>query len=113
MSHYADDTYDVYVEVKRKARKEHLCCACSEKIRIGDEYSVTKAVFEGTVRTYKRCLRCQKIHKHLRDVCNDRASGEMWPDEELNCGEEYKDHWGVEPPEEIAALAFALPGEVK
>ena len=35
----------------------------------------------------------------------------MWPDEHLNCGEEYTAHCGVAPPTLIAALAFATPDE--
>jgi hypothetical protein len=29
------------------------------------------------------------------------------------CGREYPEEWGEEPPPEIAALAFALPGETR
>lgn len=33
-------------------------------------------------------------------------------DRELRCGHSYEDVHGKPPPPEIAALAFALPGEV-
>jgi hypothetical protein len=66
-------------------------------------------VFDGRAQGAKRCERCQTIHKHLRV----KGDGDMWPAEQLDCGEEYAAHWGKEPPEDIAALAFALPGETK
>jgi hypothetical protein len=108
MSMYCEEAADVYDERKRRARVEHICCACKETIRPGDVYNVTAVVFDGTARTFKRCLRCQAIHEHLRTL----GDGDCWPDERLDCGEEYTHHWGREPPPEIAALAFALPGEV-
>jgi hypothetical protein len=70
-------------------------------------YSRTFVLFDSDVTVYVRCIGCQTIHEHLRTL----GDGEMWPDEHLNCGEEYTDHWGHEPPELIAALAFATPAE--
>lgn len=109
MSHYSDESYDVYNESARRARKEHKCDACKETVRKGDLYHVIGAVFEGGAESFKRCVRCQRIHLHLREL----APGEMWPDEKLACGEEYRQHWGREPPEEIAALAFATADEMQ
>lgn len=109
MSHSVDECYDVYRESERQARKLHQCDACGDQIRPGDRYFCVGIVFEGEGESVKRCLRCQRIHQHLRTL----APGDMWPDERLNCGEEYTEHWGREPPPEIAALAFALPGETK
>jgi len=111
VSRSVDDTYDVYDEREPRARKEHRCKACGETIRIGDRYANVKVVFDGTAETIKRCLRCQRMHEHLRTLGDRRDR--LWPDEQLNCGEEYEEHWGKKPPDEIAALAFALPGEVK
>lgn len=107
MSHSCDGTYEVYDERRRRARVEHRCHACKEPIRVGDLYCVTFIVFEG-VESVKRCLRCQAIHEHLRD-----KSPDLWPDERLNCGEEYRQHWGEEPPAEIAALAFVTADEMQ
>jgi hypothetical protein len=104
-----DEAADVYSEREPKARKEHMCCACKETIRVGDKYSRTAVIYDRSARTYIRCLRCQRIHEHLRTL----GDGELWPDERLACGEEYTEHWGKEPPDAIAALAFALPGETK
>lgn len=109
MSHSCEESYDSYVERHLTARKEHRCGACREVISPGHRYTRVYILFEREKETIKRCARCQKIHEHLRG----KAPGEMWPDESLNCGEEYKAHWGEEPPEDIAALAFALPGEVE
>jgi len=106
VSHEYDEAYAVYSETRRRAIKPHKCSACKETISPGHTYHVIAIIFEG-VESLKRCERCQKIHEHLRTL----APGEMWPDERLNCGEEYSEHWGREPPEHIAALAFVLPGE--
>lgn len=108
MSHYTEETYSVYDESLRRARKEHRCSACREKISAGHSYTRVAIVFDGEAETVKRCARCQAIHLHLR--AKGREDG-MWPDERLNCGETYRGHWGEDPPEEIAALAFAKQGE--
>jgi hypothetical protein len=109
MSHEISDTYEVYNEKGVVARKEQKCSACDEAIRPGDRYTKVFIVFEREVESLKRCARCQKIHEHLRGI----EPYEQWPDEKLKCGMEYKEHWGREPPLEIAALAFALPGDVE
>lgn len=112
MSRECDGPVQVYDEQLRKARKEHKCDACEERIRAGDTYNYSTIIYDGSVEHIKRCLRCQKIHLHLRDV-SSTDDDYLWPDERLNCGEEYTSHWGKPPPDDIAALAFALPGEVK
>lgn len=109
MSHRYEDTYDVYDERLRKAKKPHVCAACSEPILRGDYYHSIFIVFDARARRVVRCLRCQKIHEHLREL----APGEMWPDEELACGEDYREHWGEDPPAEIAALAFRSHREMQ
>lgn len=109
MSHSIDDYYSVYKETETKARKEHQCSACSEPISPNQVYTRVQIVFDKSAETVKRCSRCQAIHIHLRE----KGRGDTWPAERLDCGESYRDHWGEEPPEEIAALAFALPGEAK
>jgi len=111
MSHYAEEHYTVYNETGVRARKEHTCSACHEPIRPGDLYTRVAIIFEGSVEALKRCARCQAIHEHLRELSLEHRDGEMWPDERLNCGQDYAEEWGGEPPPEIAALAFLLPGE--
>lgn len=110
MSRSCDEYYAVYNEARRRARKPHACSACKETIRAGDVYTHVSIVFDGKAETVKRCLRCQEIHDHLKEK---GYQSEMWPDERLNCGEEYTAHWGHAPPEEIAALAFMTPDEIQ
>lgn len=112
MSYSCDEVYRVYRENIRKAIKTHRCDACKEEIPRGSEYANVGIVCSEGAETIKRCARCQALHLHLRDNCAKSDGFEtMWPDERLNCGETYEDEWG-EVPNEIAALAFALPGEV-
>lgn len=112
MSYSCDEQYRVYRENIRKSIKPHKCDACKEEIPRGSKYANIAAVSDYGVETIKRCARCQALHLHLREKCRTAVTTDtMWPDERLNCGETYEDEWG-EVPEEIAALAFALPGEV-
>jgi hypothetical protein len=111
MSRHAEETYAVYDERTRTAAKAHRCDACVETILPGHLYYVVGVVYDGTAYSYKRCLRCQKLHEHLRTLKD--PYDDVWPSERLDCGETYKDHWGVEPPPEIAALAFATPAELQ
>ena len=110
MSHEVDELYDVYHEEQRRARKLHRCIACPEPIPVGVKYTRVFVLFDGVKGNFKRCARCQAIHLHLRERCR-KERPDYWPAEDLNCGETYEDEWGPCPPE-IAALAFALPGEV-
>ena len=110
MSHEISDCYRSYEELLRRARKEHCCDACKETIRVGDRYArIFIRDSDGQADTIKRCLRCQELHEHLRSL----APGELWPAERLDCGEEYADHWGDGPPEDIAKLAFLTKDEMQ
>lgn len=111
MSDSCDEYYSVYNETRFKARKEHRCDACKEPIPSGVQYTRVFLIFDGGKESLKRCGRCQMIHEHLRELCQSRADGEMWPDERLNCGHSYRDHWEEDPPPFIAALAFWRPGD--
>lgn len=89
----------------RTARKEHRCCACAESIRPGDRYHFISGVWQDSgPESFKHCARCWAMYRaadrHSRE--ND-GDGAMIT---LDCGEVWE-----EPPEHIAALAFALPGE--
>lgn len=68
MSHSVDERYDVYNEREPRARVDHVCDACKDTIRRGDRYANVKVVFEGSAETIKRCLRCQRMHEHLRSA---------------------------------------------
>lgn len=102
-----DEVYAVYDERTIKARRPHFCEACDRLIAPGAYYVRVGIVFDGRAWSVRRCGACQKIHEHLRGL----GDGEVWPDERLNCGEDYSSVWGVPPPEEMAALAFASDAE--
>ena len=106
--HTVDDHYDAYDERTVTARKAHRCAACGEAIQPGHRYTAVHIVFDGSAETIKRCVRCQAIHEHLRDT---NLNCDAWPDERLNCGESYREVFGEDPPEKIAALAFWQPGD--
>lgn len=110
MSHYVEECYFVYQERTVRARVEHLCGACGEKISIDHRYIRVSIVFDESARTVKRCLRCQKIHLHVRSL---DPFGESWPNEDLSCGKDYKEEWGVDPPPNIQDLAFITPDEAQ
>lgn len=99
------EPWDVYSGVQiRRARKDHFCSACGETIHRGDLYSYTFGVFDGATEQVKRCARCELIFRHLDSLTGpDEAV-----DRELNCGHTYEYRHGEPPPEDIAALAFAL-----
>lgn len=105
----SDETYAVYDEQCPVARKEHTCSACGELIAKRQRYYRIAMVFDGSASAVKRCVRCQRIHEHLRSL----AVGGEWPSETLNCGTYYEAEHGGSPPNKIAALAFALPGETR
>jgi len=109
MSQYAEETYDVYHERNVVSRKEHNCCACYEKILKGQYYWRIGVVFDGHAETLKRCLRCQQLHEHLRDLGDQQE----WPDERLNCGHGYREMWDRSPPDAVAGLAFKTSEEMQ
>lgn len=111
MSNLCDGVSDVYTNTVRRARKEHYCCACCETIPSGHRYHVVTVIFDRQASSYKRCVRCEKIHQHLVDIRD--AYDDTWPDEELNCGHDYEEIHGRPPPDEIAALSFAVPEEMQ
>lgn len=106
MSYLCEGSYDVYDERLVRARKAHACSACAETIDRGQSYARVGMVWEGVARSLKRCARCQRLHEHLREL----GDADVWPDERLRCGLRYEDEWGAVP-DEIAALAFWLPGD--
>lgn len=108
MSHSIDEYYRVYNVEIRRARRAHVCAACKRPIAAGDRYASAHIVHsDGGGETVKRCGPCETIHRHLRD----KGMGEMWPAEKLDCGEDYDEHWGEDPPPEIARLAFLTDAE--
>ncbi len=126
-----------------RARKEHHCDACRETVERGHLYVRHVVIWGGQVETTVRCLRCDAIYQALVVIhrteneksiearrklyfeCRhdqtrltteerrlvDRDSD--WPDIALNCGHEFKERWGVEPPPELARLAFMTQAEMQ
>lgn len=133
---------DVDTERRVRARKEHKCHACKERIERGHLYVRHTLIYGGTVDETIRCLRCEAIYQELVTIhrdANERARQERWasrqpgyydqkltneqhrllnyesdwPDVALNCGHEFKERWGREPPDELARLAFMTPAEIQ
>jgi hypothetical protein len=115
------DCYDgepatVWNERRVRARKEHRCDACKYPILAGDTYIRDALLFDGSWDVVLRCLRCEAIYVHLEKVhAESRAKydHEDYPDRRLGCGHTYQERWGIEPPPEIARLAFLTAGEIQ
>lgn len=90
-----------------RARKPHKCAACGETIRRGYRYKRWSLIFDGSAKDIKQCWRCYEIWSAIADA----SSGEPIV-LTLDCGESWADVFGELPPE-VAALAFALPGDFK
>lgn len=110
MSVYCDDEgAKVYSEGYRKARREHWCDGCGTRIRAGDVYSYTSALFDLSWQSATRCGRCETIYLHLAERM--RHNAEEYPHWHLDCGHSYRERWGEEAPESIAQLAFLTDEE--
>lgn len=111
-----------------RARKEHQCRACNETIERGHLYVRHTLIYGGTVDETIRCLRCDaiyeqlcKIHRASNEANRERARANGnygdydtdWPALALDCGHEFTERWGKEPPPELARLAFLTPAEVQ
>ena len=104
----------VWRERWRTARKGHACYACHEPINPGDRYHFTSWVFDGSAGSYKHCARCWAMYEAIC-AAHDAQPGaysDAWEhvDLALNCGTVWEDELG-ELPADVAALAFALPGD--
>lgn len=98
---YDDGDGTVLVRRFITARKEHRCFARDERIAVGARYHRDTAAHDGTVSSFVHCTRCWAIVEALW------SQGMRYVDFDLNCGDTWED-----PPDHVAALAFALPGEV-
>lgn len=97
-----DDSY-ANANLQRRfvtARKQHECYSCDEAIGVGHRYHLDINAAEGRITVTKHCLRCWAMVEALW------KRGVPWVSYDLNCGELWEG-----PPPEVAALAFALPGE--
>lgn len=93
-----------------RAAVDYKCMACHETIRAGARYCYIVEKWDEAVHTDRRCLRCDGIYQHLLKLWRDGKADDQ-PDPYLECGHEYAEVHGEEPPPEIAALAFAMPWE--
>ena len=114
MSEYSDADGEEIVRSSREFRLSKIdrkCDACRGAIPAGARYHRTALLYAGKWEVTARCERCQAIYEHLTrrialagdcdEYCNDR----------LSCGHDYRERWNEDPPPEIAALAFWLPGD--
>jgi hypothetical protein len=107
---------DVDQERRQRARKEYKCNACKETIERGHLYVRHTLIYAREVDVTIRCLRCDAIYQHLVEIHREHnrlTDDPEWPDLALNCGHEFKERWGNEPPLELARLAFMTPAEVQ
>jgi hypothetical protein len=109
MSQSYEDCADVYDERIGRSRKDRRCDACGEVISSRQRYCRIRQLCAGHWEGWVRCMRCQRMHEHLRVLCRSEGWGYQWPDERLDCGHEYFEMWSREPPQEVASLAFAGP----
>lgn len=109
MSYSCDDgePCEWYRDKLVRARAEHQCTACSRLILPGHTYSLTTLKCDGEIHRHKRCGACELIYRHLVKI----GAGDMRPMENLDCGLDYEEEWGDEPPDEVAALAFMTDEE--
>lgn len=104
-----DDYYDdsepchVWDEIHPVARKSHPCHGCGESILPGHRYRRSAALYDGSWSTWKHCGRCATLIDALKDRMGEYTTDML----DLNCGEVWD-----EPPPDVEALAFALPGEL-
>lgn len=64
--------YDV-----RTARKPHKCCECQETIRPGENYEVSRLLYDGRWDTFKTCSLCLEIRNKV--FCS-WIFGTIWED---------------------------------
>ena len=113
MSQWSDECSTIANFRTIKARKEHKCHACNERIAPGETYQCDSFLFEGEWNTVKRCARCELMYRHLDGRMREERDWDTYCDSELKCGHEYEEEWGEPPPEDVAALAFMTPEEAQ
>ena len=62
-----DECCDVWQVRLRTARKQHICCECSEQIQPGERYEYIFSVFEDEAQTFKTCAFCAAEFERLQD----------------------------------------------
>lgn len=64
-SSYDGDAPEFLTEKIVKARKEHKCCECGEKINKGEQYEKVIGKWDSGIDTIKTCLVCKTIREDL------------------------------------------------
>lgn len=80
-----------FTSVTPKARKEHVCDECREKIPVGDRYEKASGIWDGRPDSFKTCLACVDVRDHF--ACNGGWTyGDLWSQlqenffSEMKCG---------------------------
>jgi hypothetical protein len=89
----------------RRARKAHCCTACDRTIQPGERYRKIVGKWDGYFGESRLCRVCAEIF----DVLMDRAGPGDAVAFDLDCGQSWEDVFREPPPDDVAALAFALP----
>lgn len=110
MCDIADGTCPVWDERWVTARKSHRCIACGETVEPGHTYHRTESLYDGSWSRWKHCGRCGRIWLALLKMAR-QAQDDIAIDPALRCGSSWEGAWDEPPPPEVAALAFALPGD--
>jgi len=82
-----DDYVTMLDERIRKARKEHVCDECHEKIPPGTKYEFMRFIDDGEFFQHKTCLPCMNVRKSLFH-CGFHF-GMLWEDLRDHFGNEY------------------------
>ena len=69
---------DFYNNTYPRARKEHICDICGEKIKVGEEYAKKVGKIDGEFYSDCFCLDCETVRKAY-----------------FRCHDEYYDTWNV------------------
>jgi hypothetical protein len=103
----SDESSDYSSKAFRRARKEHKCVACPNRILPGHRYHVSTVGMRGEgPESFKHCMRCWAICKALW------KAGADYVQYDLDCGERWEENFG-ELPADVAALAFMTPDEAQ
>lgn len=66
--------FEFYKKEKPKARKEHICEYCGQKIHKGETYSCETGKYDGDMFVRKLCLTCENI---LDEFCKENREEEL------------------------------------
>lgn len=63
---------DFYDSTTPKARKEHICDLCGQKIQIGEKYSRFRGKYDGDMFDIKHHLLCERICRAYCEWAGDK-----------------------------------------